>query len=226
MARRYKFRSARRQERRLGGLVWVAFLAAVALAVVWAVGLVRFVDALPRQSALTESAPAETADAVVVLTGGSRRLDEGVALLEAGSAPVLFVSGVDERVDAKGIRSLLDDGDTRLPDSLVECCLVLGYGASDTIGNARETQIWMQVGDRTSLLLVTSNYHMPRALLEFAHAMPEARVVPHPVIPQDVRLDGWYRYPGTLALLANEYSKYLFASARVAVAGWFMALAA
>ncbi|MDF1793780.1 MAG: YdcF family protein [Thalassobaculaceae bacterium] len=221
MARRNLFRRSRAHGPRIGGLAWVALLALAAMSIVWAMGLVRFVDALPHAPIATQ----ETADAVVVLTGGSRRLDEGVALLEAKSAPVLFVSGVDERVDAKGLRALLDAGDTRLPDALVECCLVLGYGASDTIGNARETQIWMQVGDRRSLLLVTSNYHMPRAQLEFAHAMPGIRVVPHPVIPQDVRLDGWYRYPGTLALLANEYSKYLFASARVAVVGWFMALA-
>lgn len=205
----------------MGGLEWLLLVAAVALSIAWAFGLARFVENLPRAVA----AASEQADAVVVLTGGSRRLDEGVALLEAGAAPVLFVSGVDERVDGRGIRSLLDDGDTRLPDRLIECCLVLGYGATDTIGNARETQIWMQVGNRRSLLLVTSNYHLPRAMLEFGHAMPETRIIPHPVIPQDVRLDAWYRYPGTLALLANEYSKYLFATARVTVAGWFMALA-
>lgn len=221
MARRNRFRRTRSQERRMGGLGWLLLVTAVALSIAWAFGLARFVENLPR----TVTTASEQADAVVVLTGGSRRLDEGVALLEAGAAPVLFVSGVDERVDGRGIRSLLDDGDTRLPDRLIECCLVLGYGATDTIGNARETQIWMQVGNRRSLLLVTSNYHLPRAILEFGHAMPEIRVIPHPVVPQDVRLDAWYRYPGTLALLANEYSKYLFASARVTVAGWFMALA-
>jgi uncharacterized SAM-binding protein YcdF (DUF218 family) len=219
MARRYRFR--RSPERRIGGLFWLLVLVAAAGAGTWGFGLVRFVDTLPR----TPAAVSGKADAVVVLTGGSRRLDEGVALLEARAAPVLFVSGVDERVDANGIRTLLADGADRLSDALVECCLVLGYGASDTIGNARETQIWMTVGNRRSLLLVTSNYHMPRARLEFAHAMPGVEVFPHPVIPPDVRLDGWYRYPGTLALLANEYSKYLFASARVTVAGWFMALA-
>lgn len=222
MARRNLFRGARGPERRLGGLGWLALVALLLLATLWAYGLARFVEDLPR----TTTATTERTDAIVVLTGGSRRLDEGVALLGADAAPVLFVSGVDERVDGRGIRSLLDDGDTRLPDRLIDCCLVLGYGATDTIGNARETEIWMQVGDRQSLMLVTSNYHLPRAMLEFAHAMPDARIVPHPVIPPDVRLDAWYRYPGTLALLANEYSKYLFASARVTVARWFMALVA
>lgn len=224
MARRNLFRTARGPERRLGGLGWLALIALLILTALWTYGLARFVEDLPR-TATAATAATEPPDAIVVLTGGSRRLDEGVALLEAGAAPVLFVSGVDERVDGRGIRSLLDDGDTRLPDRLIDCCLVLGYGATDTIGNARETQIWMQVGNRQSILLVTSNYHLPRAMLEFTHAMPEARIVPHPVIPQDVRLDAWYRYPGTLALLANEYSKYLFAGARVTVAGWFMALA-
>ncbi|WPZ34993.1 YdcF family protein [Thalassobaculum sp. OXR-137] len=221
MARRNRFRSGRSQERRVGALGWLVLAVLIGVFAVWTVGLVRFVDRLPR---VAEASP-QKADAIVVLTGGSRRLDEGVALLETDAAPVLFVSGVDERVDGKGIRSLLDDGDTRLPDKLIDCCLVLGHGATDTIGNARETAIWMAVGDRTSVVLVTSNYHMPRAMLEFAHAMPEVRIIPHPVIPPDVRLDSWYRYPGTLALLANEYSKYLFATARVTVAGWFMAVA-
>jgi len=219
MARRKRFRRSR--ETGLGGLLWLALLLLIAGAGTWGIGFARFVDGLPRASA---PAPAQ-ADAVVVLTGGSKRLDEGVALLQARSAPVLFVSGVDERVDARGIKALLPEGGAELSDDLIDCCLVLGYGASDTIGNARETEIWMKVGNRRSLLLVTSNYHMPRARLEFAHAMPGVEVIPHPVIPTDVRLDGWYRYPGTLALLANEYSKYLFASARVTVADWFMALA-
>lgn len=205
----------------MGGVGWLLLVVVVGLLGIWTVGLVRFVDALPRAT----DAASEKADAIVVLTGGSRRVDEGVVLLEAEAAPVLFVSGVDERVDGKGIRSLLDGGDTRLPDKLIECCLVLGHGATDTIGNARETQIWMAVGDRESMLLVTSNYHMPRAMLEFSHAMPETRIVPHPVVPPDVRLDAWYRYPGTLTLLANEYSKYLFATARVTVADWFRSVA-
>lgn len=219
MTRRYRFRRTR--DRQLGGVAWIGLLLVILAVAGWTVGFVEFVDALPRQPA----ASVAKTDAIVVLTGGSRRLDAGVALLASGAAPVLFVSGVDERVDAASLRALLPEGSPGLSQDLADCCLVLGYGASDTIGNARETEIWMKVGNRTSLLLVTSNYHMPRAMLEFAHAMPGVRILPHAVIPPDVRLDGWYQYPGTLALLANEYTKYIFASMRLTVAGWFMALA-
>jgi uncharacterized SAM-binding protein YcdF (DUF218 family) len=220
MARRYRFRRARR-EGSLGVWAWAMLACALVVAGLWTVGLVRFVDSLPRERATA----VRTADAVVVLTGGSKRLDEGFALLSAKAAPALFISGVDERVDERGLTALLDPDTPEPSPEMIDCCLDLGHGASDTIGNARETEIWMRVGDRASLLLVTSNYHMPRARLEFAHAMPGIEVIPHPVIPPDVRLNDWYRYPGTLALLANEYTKYLFAHARVTVADWFMALA-
>jgi uncharacterized SAM-binding protein YcdF (DUF218 family) len=55
---------------------------------------------------------------------------------------------------------------------------------------------------------------MPRSLLEFERAMPEIEIVPHPVFPEQVKQQHWWAWPGTAALLMNEYLKYLAALAR------------
>lgn len=101
-----------------------------------------------------------------------------------------------------------------------ECCIALGYEAGDTIGNAAETALWMRKEGFRSVRLVTANYHMPRSLLEFSHAMPGVTVIPHPVFPNSVKQDQWWRWPGTAHLIATEYTKYLAAAVRHRLMMW------
>jgi uncharacterized SAM-binding protein YcdF (DUF218 family) len=186
---------------------WAAALggALAMLAAAWALGLVWFVRTTPRET----PPPEIRTDVIVVLTGGSERLTTGLDLLERGSARRVFVSGVHRDVD---VRDLLRAAN--LPANYMECCLVLGHAADDTIGNAAETAEWIRREGLHSLRLVTANYHMRRSLLEFRQALPEADIVPHPVAPASVRLDAWWRWPGTLKLLASEYTKFLAAVVR------------
>jgi len=188
---------------RLAGLL-------VLLALVWAGGLVWFVGSIPREPPATRNLETlEHTDAIVVLTGGSGRLSAGLELLKAGLAKKLFVSGVYESVDVKELLSL-----SQLSPDRVECCIVLGYAAADTVGNAFETADWMLEQGYRSLRLVTANYHMPRSRLEFAMAAPGMAVVPHAVAPPNVHLAEWWLWPGTANLLMNEYNKYLVALLR------------
>lgn len=176
----------------------------------WTGGLLWFVADVPRTAPSPESyAALERTDAVVVLTGGSGRLKTGLELLNAGVAHKLFVSGVYDGVEVQELLRM-----ARQAPGEVECCIVLGYSADNTIGNAYETAGWMEEQDYHSLRLVTGNYHMRRSLLEFRNAMPDARIVPHPVIPENVRLDEWWMRRGTASLLVNEYVKYLLATVR------------
>lgn len=145
-------------------------------------------------------------DAIVVLTGGSLRLDEGLALLSAGKGKKLFVSGVHRGVDVKQLLRL----SRQSPDAL-DCCVILGYAADNTEGNARETAIWIKSENYRSLLLVTANYHMPRSLLEFHQTMPNLQIIPYPVVPPNVPLDDWWVKPKTAILLAGEFNKYIYA---------------
>jgi uncharacterized SAM-binding protein YcdF (DUF218 family) len=170
------------------------------LALLWLAGLVWFVQALPDKPTdeMTRT------DAIVVLTGGTERLAVGLDLLDRHLADTLFISGVYTGVDVATILAL----DDRAPGTL-GCCIELGHSAQHTIGNAEETAAWMAEGGRTSLRLVTAAYHMPRSLSVFHRLMPDILIVPHPVFPESVDLQSWWRDWDVFTLLAGEYSKYL-----------------
>ncbi len=199
MARRLRSRFTRRKFLRL---------AAAAVAVVaglWIGGLFWFAA----QISYPGPAPEDRTDAIVVLTGGSERLDTGLRLLTEGYAGKVFISGVARGVDLATLLRIA----RRRPESLA-CCIAIGYRADDTAGNARETSDWMREQGYTSLRLVTASYHMPRSLLEFHRAMAETVIVPHPVFPPQFKHDQWWLWPGTASLLTSEYSKYLLARLR------------
>jgi uncharacterized SAM-binding protein YcdF (DUF218 family) len=170
------------------------------LATIWLIGLLVFVSALPRQVA----DPERKTDAIVVLTGGSLRLGEGLALLRAGKAPRMFISGVPTTIDLSQL--MLSVGDSA---GTLSCCIELGHEAEDTPGNAREIATWVRREKLRSIRLVTAAYHMPRSLLELRAIAPELDVVPNPVFPQTVRQDEWWRWRGTADLLIGEYHKFV-----------------
>jgi len=157
-------------------------------------------------------------DAIVVLTGGSQRLNSGIALLRDGKGQKLFVSGVNHHVH---LEELLRSSGDRLEAAheWASCCVVLGYQAVDTIGNASETAQWMRQQGFHSLRLVTAWYHMRRSLLEFERAMPEIEIVPHPVFPDQIAHEHWWARRETAALLVTEYGKYLASLARPFIEG-------
>jgi uncharacterized SAM-binding protein YcdF (DUF218 family) len=181
------------------------FLAAAFAA--WTVGLFNFAAAIPQ----TVTEPDRKTDAIVVLTGGSGRLGEGLALLAAGKAEKLFVSGVYRGVDVKRLLAIFKNHPAGL-----ESRISIG-NATDTIENAAETALWVAAGGYKSLRLVTSDYHMARSLLEFRYAMPGIALVPHPVFSQHVKKKGWWRRPGTASLIIGEYNKYLLAWTRIQI---------
>ena len=182
-----------RKSRIAGSLVLLAMLS-------WAIGLLVFVSHIPDQA----EENLEETDAIVVLTGGSMRLETGLDLLSKGVAGKLFVSGVHRGVDVAELLRVSRQSPGRL-----DCCIALGYEASDTHGNAVETAAWTRGNGITSIRLVTASYHMPRSLLELKHAMPGLEVRAHPVFPDHVKTDDWYRWPGTAALIIGEYMKLL-----------------
>jgi uncharacterized SAM-binding protein YcdF (DUF218 family) len=184
--------------RNVGGLV-------VLLLLVGLIGLWRFVAAIPSEV----TSPDRTTDAIVVLTGGSLRVEGGLRLLADGKAKKLFISGVYRGVDVNELLHV----SRQSPDS-VACCVVLGHEADNTLGNARETAQWMESEGYRSLRLVTASYHMPRSMLEFSRAMPAIEIVPNPVFPEFLQEAPWWRSRRTALLIGTEYVKYLAAVAR------------
>jgi uncharacterized SAM-binding protein YcdF (DUF218 family) len=191
-----------------GALRRVAIAAAV-FSLLWLAGLIWFATPPPGESRTAAT------DAIVVLTGGSLRIESGIALLREGKGRKLFVSGVNQQVN-------LDDllGVSGYAPDWARCCIVLGHEADDTFGNAQETAQWIRGQDFHSLRLVTAWYHMPRSLLEFDRAMPEIDIVAHPVFPDQVKQERWWAWRGTAALLVNEYIKYLGTLARPLIERW------
>jgi uncharacterized SAM-binding protein YcdF (DUF218 family) len=191
-----------------GGALSRLSVAAAAGFVFWFAGLVWFATP-PR----VENKPITT-DAIVVLTGGSQRLQSGIELLLEGKGRKLFVSGVNQEVELNELLRVSGN-----PPEWVACCIALGHGADNTVGNARETAEWMRQQGFRSLRLVTAWYHMPRSLLEFDRAMPETEIIAHPVFPEHVMQEHWWTWRGTAALLVSEYGKYLGALVRPVIEG-------
>ena len=175
------------------------------LIALWTGGLIMFARSIP-ETVVDQATPT---DAIVVLTGGSKRLAAGLVLASHGLAGRVLVSGVHRDVE---LDQLLLDGPKTGQD--LRCCVDAGHGASDTAGNASESAVWMRRHGFRSLRLVTGSYHMPRSLLEFRHAMPEAEIIPHPVFSDEVKIHTWWQWPGTASLIVGEYNKFLLSWVR------------
>ncbi len=127
-----------------------------------------------------------------MLTGGSDRIEDAVQLLAEGRASRLLISGVNEALKPDSLaRRMPMHGD------LFACCIDLDYGARNTVGNAVETRRWTRQHRIGSIILVTSNYHMPRALIEFRRAMPSATIIARPVVPYGFEAGRWWHDPAT-----------------------------
>jgi uncharacterized SAM-binding protein YcdF (DUF218 family) len=186
-----------------------ALFGAVAL---WLIGLLVFANHV---KSLTPAAEPARADAVVALTGASdARIVEAVRLLEEGKAGRLLVSGVNRQVTRKDIQALTD-----AEDQVYQCCVDLGFEAETTLGNAQETAAWVRAKRFDSLIVVTSDYHMPRSLLELRGALPGVELRPYPVATRSVNVGTWWRSPKSARLLAWEYTKFLAVGARELVLG-------
>lgn len=152
------------------------------------------------------------ADGIVVFTGtATTRIEAGLRLLQDGKGRRLLITGVYENQGFDTVMALLPLAQGAAPPAHVTCCIDLDYKATNTVENTRETALWADVHGFRSLIVVTSAHHMPRAFLELRRAMPTARLSAYPVVPPQVKLDYWFAYPGTMALLLGEYARYLWA---------------
>ena len=139
----------------------------------------------------TEEAPlGRSADGIVVLTGAASRIPDAIELLAAERGKRLLISGVHRDTRAKEIASL-----TPLYSKLFNCCIDLDRSALNTFGNAIETKRWAVEHNFNSLIIVTSNWHMPRAMAEMRHQLPQATLIPYPVISEKVRSESWWTMP-------------------------------
>jgi len=186
--------------------------AILVILLVWSSGLLAFAARIDRS---TPAADPPTADGIVALTGGSgERIAAGLGLLEAGKAKRLLISGVSRHVTRGELQTI-----TGASKPVYDCCVDLGFEANNTLGNALETASWARSKGYTTLILVTADYHMPRARLELRGAMPEAQIIPYPVATPELNAADWWKTGTGAQRMILEYSKYLAVLGRETLLG-------
>jgi uncharacterized SAM-binding protein YcdF (DUF218 family) len=170
------------------------------------IGFGAFLWLLPSEQVTLE----RNADGIVVLTGGTSRITDALELLAAGRAKRLLITGVNPGTTTVDIAHK-EAGYGKL----LACCVDLDYSALNTLGNAIETRHWVLDRGFRSLIIVTSAYHMPRALAEIAHQLPDVTLIPYPVVSDRLRIEPWWSNGATTRLVLSEYFKYLFAHLRM-----------
>ncbi|MGF1463622.1 MAG: YdcF family protein [Maricaulaceae bacterium] len=185
-------------------MIWVRLVVVLGLAC--AVLLIAGFSAFIGTAGALDPRSSVPADAIVAFTGGSgQRIAAAMELLETGRGARLLVSGVNPAVSRRDVARLAG-GDA----AVFDCCVDLGRDAENTVGNAEETALWVERRRFDSVILVTSDFHMPRAMLMLRSALgPDVTLYPHPVdaIPANIVVvlqDG-----RLFRRAASEYVKYL-----------------
>jgi uncharacterized SAM-binding protein YcdF (DUF218 family) len=196
---------ARAPRRRMRAIVAVPLLVVAAMAF----GFIAFLFQLRN----SETRPSRQADGIVVLTGGASRVSDAMELLAAGYGKRLLISGVHPTSTVSDISRSVQES-----HALFTCCVDLDRSAVSTRGNASETRRWAHERGFKSLIVVTSNYHMPRAIVELSHAMPDIVLIPYAVVGERWRDEPWWENSATFRLVLSEYVKYIAAGVRVRLA--------
>jgi uncharacterized SAM-binding protein YcdF (DUF218 family) len=153
--------------------------------------------------------PPLNAEAVTALTGGAdARIITAIQLADSLDVPLL-ISGVNVDTNSVDIARI-----TGVDLAQIECCVTLGKAAATTEGNGMEVADWSRRTKVKRVIVVTSEYHMDRALLELQRAMPEGTFIPHAVMTTKVRPADWYKDAPTAKLLLDEWIKFRLAGLR------------
>ena len=171
-------------------------------------GFLVFAATIPRDEVALE----RPADGIVVLTGGASRIEDAINLLAAKRGRRLLITGVHPHTNPGEIARRSAE-----VERLFGCCIDLDREAQNTVGNAVATARWAKAQNFRSLIVVTSAWHMPRALIELAREMPDVALVPYPVVSERMREEGWWSRAETARLLFVEYVKYVAALARLRI---------
>ena len=156
---------------------------------------------------------------IVILTGGSNRIKNGLKIINEFEKASTFnykilVSGTGKGFTKLSLEKKLGfDFDF----NLIECCIELDSVSTNTHSNAYETLKWVKKNDIREFILITSNYHMPRAFLEFENRMPNLKIFTYPITPKKHKINEWLSSYETFSLILSEYFKFLVAHLRIKI---------
>jgi uncharacterized SAM-binding protein YcdF (DUF218 family) len=179
-----------RASRLAAGLVGLAVAA-------WCVGFLWFQAETRRHP----PPPPPHVDGIVALTGSAGRVQLALRVLAGDGARQLLITGIGGNADRTALAHAV--GMDLAP---LAARITLGHYAATTRGNAIETAAWAVQNSIRSLIVVTTAWHMPRALAELKQALPDVRLYPLPVAPDEP--DRHAPEP-SLRAQAEEFTKYL-----------------
>ena len=200
-----RFRGSRRHGRRRA----VLLVTALCILGYFTGGFLRFTQEV---SLLSKPGYVDPADGIVVLTGGALRIDQAIDLLKDGHGRRLLISGVNPGTSAVTLARM-----TGTEKGWFDCCVDLDYAALNTVGNAEIATRWAEQRGFRRLILVTSDYHMPRSLREFDRLDDVVSVTPYAVRRDDLWADDEVPTGTGLKVLLTEYAKLITARARAAL---------
>jgi len=190
---------AKRMDNR-GVVPWVRHMAVIKglfslLVLMLLVLSVLFVDFVYKTFSLSQREV--QADAIVVLTGGLGRIEEGVKLYRAGKGRMLFLIGVDPLVK-KGELFRGEGSENVYLENVSRNTLENAVYARDLIARHKVN----------SVKLITSRYHIKRSIILFRNALPkDVAIYPHPVDSRNLK-HRWWSHRGSFKLLFSEFYKY------------------
>ena len=175
-------------------------------------GLVKFKESILS----TIKYASKNSSNIVILTGGTNRIKNGLKIIDQfeKSSPFkskILVSGTGKGFTKISLEKILSFD---LDFDLIECCIELDSISTNTYSNAYQTLMWVRKNDISEFILITSNYHMPRAYLEFKNRMPNLKIFTYPITPEKHDINLWLSSFQTFYLIFTEYCKFLFASIR------------
>jgi len=156
---------------------------------------------------------------IVILTGGSNRIKDGLKIIDkfdktSKFKPKILVSGTGKGFTKISLEKKLNFD---FGFNLIECCVKLDNISTNTYSNAIETSKWAKKNNIKEFILITSNYHMPRAFLEFENRMPSLQIYTYPITPKKHKINEWLSSSHTFSLIFSEYLKFIVANLRIKI---------
>ena len=96
-----------------------------------------------------------------MLTGDRFRISEGLKILNSKIGHKLLISGVNREISIEEIKKEFPKY-----NQLFKCCIELESISKNTFENIREIFYWKKKNNIKNILLITSDYHLPRVELE------------------------------------------------------------
>ncbi len=186
---------------------WTLFFLTLGCALsVFLAGFVVFAVSLNSKEGL----PSQKADGIVALTGGTDRISDAVELLSSGYGTRLLITGVNLSTSVERLSKVTQRG-----GNFFACCIDIDYAARNTVENAIETRRWVEERNFKSIIVVTSNYHMPRAMIELQRALSDVKLIAHPIVSERP-LSGeiFRRSLISVKVMATEYTKLVISYTR------------